>query len=179
MDPHACVGGVQDHGGSGMLIGFKSRFEPYILDGSKTHTIRRVKKVPPRVGEICHCYGDVRQKTMHLLGRWPCIAIDYITIKPVMVENWKSLGLDKPMVITLRVYINGDELSADEVETLFHRDGFRDVPPAYTSTAMARDFWRDNFKDGKPFIGQMIHWDFARPVAARATCYKGPDAHIQ
>lgn len=147
-----------------MLLGFKKRFEPFIIEGSKTHTIRRTKKVSPKVGETCHCYGDVRQKTMHLLGRWPCIAIDDIVIKPVMVENWRSLGLDKPMVITLKVFINGEELSPDEAETLFYRDGFRDVQPAYTSTAMARDFWREKFEDGEPFRGQMIHWDFARPV---------------
>jgi hypothetical protein len=36
----------------------------------------------------------------------------------------------------------------------------------YTSTAMARDFWIDNFKTGEPFHGQMIHWDFAHPVKA-------------
>ena len=40
-----------------MLLGFKSRFEQYVINGSKTHTIRRVKKVSPKVGEICHCYG--------------------------------------------------------------------------------------------------------------------------
>lgn len=30
-----------------MLLGFKQRFEPYILDGSKTHTIRRKKRDVP------------------------------------------------------------------------------------------------------------------------------------
>lgn len=147
-----------------MLLGFKRQFEPFILEGSKTYTIRREKKISPKVGETCHCYGDVRQKTMHLLGRWPCIAIDSVTIKPIMVEGWQSLGLDKPMIVTLAVSINGEELSADEAETLFYRDGFRNVPPAYTSTAMARDFWRHNFKDGEPFQGQMIHWDFSKSV---------------
>jgi hypothetical protein len=38
------------------------------------------------------------------------------------------------------------------------------VPPGYTSTAMARDFWRENFKDGEAFHGNMVHWDFAHPV---------------
>lgn len=146
-----------------MLLGFKARFEQFVREGSKTHTIRRTKKVPPKVGETCHCYGDVRQKSMHLLGRWPCIAIDNVLIKPVMVDGWKSLGLDKPMIVTLNVFINGEELSTDETETLFYRDGFRNVPPAYTSTAMARDFWRANFEAGEWFEGQMIHWDYNSP----------------
>lgn len=158
-----------------MLLGFKRQFELYVTEGSKTHTIRRVKKIPPRVGETCHCYGDVRQKTMHLLGRWPCIAIDDILIEPILVNNWKVLGMDKPMIVGLNVWINDEELSADEKETLFYRDGFRDVSPGYTSSAMARDFWRANFMSRlasgtpivKSFVGQMIHWDFDKPVRSR------------
>jgi hypothetical protein len=144
-----------------MLLGFKPQFEQFVREGSKTHTIRREKRYPPKVGEICHCYGDVRQKTMHLLGRWPCIAVNEIVIRPLTQELY---GCDRPLVYGLCVTVNGEELSPDETEFLFWRDGFRDVPTCYTSTAMARDFWIDNFKDGKPFHGQMIHWDFARPV---------------
>lgn len=147
-----------------MLLGFRPMFHEFVREGSKTHTIRRHKRYPPKIGETCHCYGDVRQKTMFLIGRWPCIAVDEITINLVMVEGWKSLGLDKPMVVTLNVSINDQELSPDETETLFWRDGFRYHLPPYTAIASARDFWRDNFEDGKPFHGQMIHWDFERPV---------------
>ena len=60
-----------------MLLGFKARFEPFVIEGSKTHTIRRVKKIPPKIGEVCHCYGDVRQKTMHVLGRGQMIHWDF------------------------------------------------------------------------------------------------------
>ncbi len=144
-----------------MLLGFKKQFEQYVREGSKTHTIRRVKRYPPKVGDVCHCYGDVRQTSMHLLGRWPCVAIDDVVIRPVMKRRFRSELRD---VAGLKVFINGEELTPDECDALFFRDGFRNPPKGRTSADIARIFWKDNFKGGQPFVGQMIHWDFARPV---------------
>ncbi len=42
-----------------MLLGFQSRFEQFVAEGSKTHTIRAYRKRRPKVGEACHCYGGV------------------------------------------------------------------------------------------------------------------------
>ena len=63
-----------------MLLGFKRRFEPFVSEGSKTHTIRAARKNPPRVGQMCDCYVDSRQKTMRLLGRWVCTKVESILI---------------------------------------------------------------------------------------------------
>ena len=140
-----------------MLLGFRTRFHEFIKNGTKQHTIRRVKRCPPKVGETCHCYGDVRQKTMFLLGRWRCIAIDSIRIE----RNPN----DAP--IALKVHINGELLDADETIILFYRDGFRD--PGRCPVLQARDFWdagrpRRSSKPAFPFEGQIIHWDFEHPV---------------
>ncbi len=137
-----------------MLLGFKPRFEPYVIEGSKTHTIRRKKRIRPRAGEVCHCFGDVRQKTMHVLGRWPCIAVDHIRIDRAPNDT----------AAALYVTINGVLLSADEVEALFWRDGFRE--PGRPSALQARDFW-DVTHDVYPFEGDLIHWDFARPLSLK------------
>lgn len=51
-----------------MLLGFKRQFAKYVEEGSKTHTVRGFRKISPKVGDICHCYVDPRQKTMRLLG---------------------------------------------------------------------------------------------------------------
>jgi hypothetical protein len=91
---------------------------------------------------------------MHLLGRWPCIAIDEIIILPIA-----EFGL--------RVTINDDTLSPDETETLFVRDGFRNAPKGMTAVKLARIFWSTNFINDEPFHGQMIHWDFNKPVKER------------
>jgi hypothetical protein len=95
---------------------------------------------------------------MFLLGRWPCIAVDDILIHPVMSKTGMLT------VLTLDVRINGEELSLDEKEALFYRDGFRATD--YPSIEQACNFWRESFKDGEAFHGQMISWDFAHPVKA-------------
>jgi hypothetical protein len=68
-----------------MLLGFKRRFAPFVEEGSKTHTIRAKRKIRPKVGEVCHCYVDPRQKSMRLLGRFPCVKVETIDIS----EDWR------------------------------------------------------------------------------------------
>lgn len=124
-----------------MLLGFKRRFAPFVEDGSKTHTIRATRKRPPRVGEMCHCYVDPRQKTMRLLGRWPCVSVQQFSID--------RRGL---------IRIDGIPLTADEANALAYRDGFRSrgLTGAY---AEMMDYWVDRL----PFKGTVIHWDHRRP----------------
>jgi hypothetical protein len=55
-----------------MLLGVKRRFAEFVEDGSTRRTIRGYRKMPPKIGEVCHCYVDPRPKTMRLLGRWLC-----------------------------------------------------------------------------------------------------------
>ena len=116
-----------------MLLGFKRRFAPHIEAGRKTHTIRGKRKRPPRVGEICHCYVDPRQRTMRLLGRWPCIKVEHIEISA-----------------DHEVEINGVRLSVRQRESLARRDGF-------TSFAEMMQFWKGRL----PFTGDIIHWEWS------------------
>ncbi len=143
-----------------MLLGFKAQFEPYVLDGSKTHTIRSVRKIQPRVGETCHCYGDVRQKTMHLLGRWPCVRVESIEIS-------QPASTDQPQIL-----IDGYILSRNEADLFAWHDGFRfdgtvmsitdpKVSKELGSFPLMMQFWEDRL----PFQGYIIHWDFLKPVA--------------
>ena len=113
-----------------MLLGFKKQFAEFVEEGSKTHTIRAVRKIPPRAGEICHCYTNVRQKNMRLLGRWKCTRVQSISIE-------RLDGLE------LKVAIDGQELSRDEANWFFNRDGFREVHP---------------LTYGKTYEGILIHW---------------------
>ena len=127
-----------------MLLGFKRRFAPYVEEGSKTHTIRGVRKIAPRVGETCHCYVDPRQKTMRLLGRFPCVRVERIQIRET----------NHPPV-PLVVKIDGLLLTPEEADLLFQRDGFRDEGgETYTHMQQAAEFWKDRL----PFEGQIIHW---------------------
>lgn len=152
-----------------MLLGFKRRFAPFVQDGSKTHTIRAERKRPPRVGEMCHCYVDPRQKTMRLLGRFQCVKVEPIEIYE---RGDGAFG----------VVISGQELSRDEKSALAWRDGFRDAGRHGAFREMM-SFWMRTHSDGRPvtyarngdpqvadlprrpgcvlaFRGQIIHWRF-------------------
>lgn len=138
------------------LLGFKRRFAPMVLDGSKQHTIRAKRKIPVKPGDICHCYVDPRQKTMTLLGRWPCTAVQEITI----------LATDHPP-IPLVVSIDGEVLAVDEANDLFRRDGFRDEGgETYTHIHQAAEFWKDILAKGS-LESQLIHWKYDYPGERR------------
>lgn len=129
-----------------MLLGFKRRFASLVESGAKTHTIRGVSSREWRPGVTCHCYVDPRQKTMRLLGAWPCVRVEEITIE----GGWEALSGE----FFGDVKINGSSLLSDEREQLSKRDGFENF-------ADMAEFWRGRL----PFKGQIIHWDFARRIA--------------
>lgn len=151
-----------------MLLGFKKQFVPYILDGSKTHTIRaprknvlsRAKHGSPRVGETCHCYTGLRQRGPiiqklasgtvvrqkipgTLLGRWRCVKVE--TIEIVVLPDI-FLAQAGPVI-----RIAGEVLSDDEADALAYRDGFRTG-----GFAEMMAFWEGRL----PFVGNIIHWKF-------------------
>ena len=139
-----------------MLLGFKRQFAGFVEEGSKTHTIRGFRKVRPRVGETCHCYVDPRQKTMRLLGRWPCVKIEPVTL------DFEDCGI----AYILRIAIGNQTLTTDEAALLAWRDGFRRLPSPTTSALdeMAR-FWIDSGRltdslQSRPWHGEIIHWKY-------------------
>jgi hypothetical protein len=123
-----------------VILNFQPQFVPFVVEGSKTHTIRALRKdgKVPKVGEICHCYRGLRQKGAELLGRWPCVRVEQIRI--VSAE---------PLFSVPAVWVGDVELDSEECEALARRDGFSSF------TEMAK-FW-----DGRlPFAGHVIHWRF-------------------
>ena len=132
-----------------MLLGFKPQFAPYVLDGTKTHTIRATRKNPPRVGEICHCYTGLRTKQCKLLGRWPCVKVERIAIQ------FGHAGI--------RITIDDQTLDNMEAELFAIRDGFRPSNKAPFAALFAmRDFWvkAHKIEPGQIFGGQVIHWEW-------------------
>ena len=127
-----------------MLLGFKRQFAPFVEDGSKTHTVRAIRKIPPRVGEMCHLYVDPRQKTMRLLGRFVCVRVQDFLMERLS-EN--------PTIEGIGIRIDGELLSPDERESFFWRDGFRE--PGRSSTEQAYGFWAGRIL---PWRGHIIHW---------------------
>ncbi len=142
-----------------MLLGFKRRFAPFVEEGSKTHTIRAMRKNVPRAGEICHCFVDPRQKTMRLLGRFECIRVQKIRIA----------ATGRPSV-PLLVSIDDAILSPKEADLLFFRDGFRDrTGETFQYMHQAAEFWKDRLET--EFHGHLIAWRFDDSFSAGA---RGP-----
>ena len=151
-----------------MLLNFKPCFVPFIQAGTKRHTIRAARAIPPKVGEICHCYTGLRRKGAKLLGRWPCVKVEDILI---YTRGDGSFG----------VVVAGQGLDLHEKNGLAFADGFREVlgPPPFVQ--MMR-YWISTHgdgseiqvQDGEPLIvgnskgidfqGQIIHWDFDNPA---------------
>lgn len=144
-----------------MLLGFKSQFIPYVKEGSKTHTIRALgNRRLFREGDVCDCYGNVRQKSMFLVGRWPCVRVERITIA--------GSGFAGSTLIT----IGRNTLDYIESDVFAWRDGFRwPQEPRNTAGCFALmcEFWRIEHRiNERDFRGQLIHWDFSRPLYRNA-----------
>lgn len=93
-----------------MILGFKKQFHAFVQDGSKTHTIRaKGKRRSFRPGDMCDCYGNHRQKSMFLLGRFPCVKVQKIRIAATVDPS-----------APLKVSVDGDILAHDEANQLRH-----------------------------------------------------------
>lgn len=141
-----------------MLLGFNRRFAPMVEDGSKTHTIRGERKIHPKVGEMCHCYVDPRQKTMRLLGRWPCVKVERIRI---YASASASYGF--------AVFVDGVGLDLDEKNGLAWRDGFRSSGRDKAFDEMTT-YWITLHRNHGTidFDGHIIHWKYTPTVAPGA-----------
>jgi hypothetical protein len=124
------------------------QFAAYVEEGSKFHTIRATRKQPPRVGEVCHCYVDPRQKTMRLLRRSPCTRVQDIHVL--------QIGGDHHSAPDLSIAIDGLTLSRDEANEFAWRDGFRPVRRCDALIAMGH-LWRTMHPT--VFTGHLIWWD--------------------
>lgn len=133
------------------LYNFEKRFVPFILAGTKKHTIRAVRAHPDKPGNTLHLYTGLRQKGAKLLMRVPCVKVEEIEIRGFTLHG--DAG----------VMINGQELTVDEREALAERDGFRKVPIKgkngkiigyLTAWAEMLQFWNGRL----PFKGHVIHW---------------------
>lgn len=145
-----------------MILGFKDQFVPYILDGTKTHTIRAGQRW--RADMRADLFAKVRQKGMRLLFRAPVVRVENICIFDDPREG--------PGIV-----INGEQLHRAECDLLAYRDGFRvgcDDTTAYGTVGafdQMIEFWRRTHKlADHPFRGQIVHWDYAQRYVPCGDC---------
>lgn len=122
---------------------FQKQFVPMILDGTKTQTIRRLRKVrrgqlvtykPEEAGRVLSLYTGMRTKQCRLLCKVNCVAVRGILIK---YDEGVVLG-------KAEVYLS------DRADAFARGDGFADF------SDMA-DWFRTAY-GGDSFLGQLIQW---------------------
>ena len=110
-----------------------------------------VIEAPSHVITGCHCYVDPLQKSMRLLGRFPCVRVDEIFIDSRVLN---------PDATKFDIRLNGVPLDWDEKNQLAWRDGFRPETGREYALIHMMEFWKGRL----PFVGHLIHWDFARRI---------------
>jgi hypothetical protein len=152
------------------LYNFQPRFVPYILEGTKTHTIRAERRHMDMPGRTMHLYTGLRHKGARLLMRVRCVKIEFVKFETdgrVRIGA-RIDGYDPKDSGGAGVPGGFLELDEDEKIALAWRDGFR-----FPETWRKRDrhgvscfdlmleFWRERL----PWSGWIIHWQ------PPATCF--------
>lgn len=123
------------------LYGFKAQFVPFIEDGTKTHTIRRARAVRDEPGDTMHLYAGLRTKRCRLIGRYPCVKVEAISIYYTAKYRFPVFNIE------------GNILSTDELHALAVRDGFKD------GFEQMVKYWDEvNDLGTVPFDGHIYHW---------------------
>lgn len=164
--------------------GFKERFCPFVIDGSKPHTIRAYRTYPVKVGDTLSLYYGMRTKNCQLLRREPCTDVKTIAITEqgtvVLVNDpWLSPNDEAGLKIALATldklgerYVTAYDhrdfagkpsivlLPADK-DRLAWKDGFRPAGSTLEEPtgafALMMDFWRESHDF--PFVGNIIYWE--------------------
>ena len=92
---------------------FQKQFVSMILDGSKVHTIRRIRKHPTKVGDTIKMFTGMRTKDCKKFAEAACINVEPIVIWPFSKLITKEL--------------TSQALSKEKVKIIAKEDGFDDV----------------------------------------------------
>jgi len=135
-----------------MLLGFKKRFAPNIINGSKIHTLRNARKVEPKIGELLYMYTGLRTRNCELIRK-------DLTLKSIqqveIVFYWGSYdrhGNEKESESHHPViWVDHEHLTDDQINDFFVNDGFKDESDFV-------NFW--DLKKGSDVVAelQMFHW---------------------
>lgn len=120
------------------IYNFKPQFADPIRSGAKTQTIRaRGKRKPPKVGDLAHCYTGLRTQHVCLLGAFPIVRVDSISISSASrTVSVPTNGTWRPM----------DEA---EIERLARHDGFASADEFFAF------FTREH---GGTLSGYLVQW---------------------
>jgi hypothetical protein len=129
-----------------MLLGFKKQFEKPIQIGTKVFTLRKRRKVRPKIGEQLHMYTGLRTKRCELISnKDKLISIQNVRL---MITNINPTTGARGTFV--EIFVDRRRLTVPEVEQFVKYDGFRSVRE-----------WADYWLEGKDRTGalmELYHW---------------------
>lgn len=125
-----------------MLLGFYKQFVEPIQIGTKVFTLRKRRKVRPKIGEKLHMYTGGYNATRTLISNKEKL----MSIQNVRVLIEKKFNGD----LFVRVYVNRRKLSGIELKDFVKYDGFE------TIKAWA-DYWLGKKRRTGALV-EMYHW---------------------
>lgn len=126
-----------------MLLGFKKQFVQPILVGTKILTLRKPRKVKPKIGETLYMYTALRTKhCQHITSAH--------TLKSVQQVSISILADDENECYKIICIIDGKTMTYAKVKKLAVLDGFKNVTE-----------WMHYWLDGKDSVSELLemyHW---------------------
>ncbi len=162
---------------------FKERFVQFVLDGSKSNTIRSRRKHPAKPGDILYLYTGLRTKHCRKLREEECLFVQTILINHrgnvflhhSRIDDKEAADLlTRPENYPCPMFKDSSwkELSIPEKNRLAWLDGFRPIGSTldhpFGAFSMMLRFWEDTH--ALPFIGDLIHWTPSEDPGDGAYC---------
>lgn len=126
-----------------MLLGFKKQFTLPIQIGTKVFTLRKRRKVRPKIGEQIYMYSGLRTKhTEKISDLEKLMGIQNVRLTIKRLNNFTKYEI--------KIYVDRRKLTAKEVEAFVKFDGFKTIIE-----------WADYWLNGKKRTGalmEMYHW---------------------
>lgn len=143
---------------------FQERFVPFILDGSKTHTIRqRRRKGFAKQGNRLALYYGMRTKQCRLLLDTTCTEVHtlFLGYSNLCIAKYRVTDYEaEEFRLWGQLPLDSYELLQAEKELFAWRDGFRPEGTSYSEPWGSFDlmlrWWRQTHE--LPFVGDIIYW---------------------
>ena len=105
-----------------MLLSFKKRFIAPIQLGIKVFTLRKRRKIRPKIGETIHMYSGLRTKNTQFISNKDSLR----SIQNVRLTI-SSVCIHERTFFKIKIFVDRRKLSRDEICEFVKFDGFTDI----------------------------------------------------
>lgn len=144
------------------LIGFSVMLDK-LRDGSKTQTIRKLRKQPLKVGDKLYIYWKLRTKKCKKLGEGICTETFFVNLQ--FIENFLGSGepayridVSEKLNLSHGVFLSFITMTDNQCQELAKRDGLE------SATEMLRAL--SHMHKGLDGTFQVIRWKWTKKEAA-------------